>query len=322
MGIEKESLGLQDSKQPTKVLSFLRRSLIRGHPLLQPQSYAVVSFLRCPLLQPQSLGNKTPHHTVSPNATKKRESYKESHIKDTDAFPFGTVTSSVMHLFSVLAWCMLNNRKKQLTIGDYGDVITVEIRRRVQILADSSVDLLAFETVPNKLEAEVTTKPIVIYPNSGETYDADLKEWVQTEVQKLLKQLADERFSEASNHSSNVNLVDKSRKVLRRLINVQKAKSRESKEDPLELRYPVTKDTLVTEKIRNTLNGKEKLFSGFDQNRFLVLQTQPHSPNENGVEPMATLHCNLEDQYSKFCFVSDMQKMSGMTKLKTKQETG
>ncbi|KAG5052459.1 hypothetical protein JHK87_004657 [Glycine soja] len=59
----------------------------------------------------------------------------------------------------------------------------------------------------------VTTKPIVIYPNSGETYDADLKEWVQTEVQKLLKQLADERFSEASNHSSNVNLVDKSRKV-------------------------------------------------------------------------------------------------------------
>ncbi|KAG5052458.1 hypothetical protein JHK87_004656 [Glycine soja] len=154
--LKRESLGLQDSKQPTKVLSFLRRSLIRGHPLLQPQSYAVVSFLRRPLLQPQSLGNKTPHHTVSPNATKKRKSYKESHIKDTDAFPFGTVTSSVMHLFSVLAWCMLNNRKKQLTTGDYGDVITVEIRRRVQILADSSVDLLAFETVPNKLEAEIS----------------------------------------------------------------------------------------------------------------------------------------------------------------------
>ncbi|KAG5043526.1 hypothetical protein JHK87_007441 [Glycine soja] len=38
--------------------------------------------------------------------------------------------------------------------GDYGDAITVEIRRRVQILADSSADLLAFETVPNKLEAE------------------------------------------------------------------------------------------------------------------------------------------------------------------------
>lgn len=25
---------------------------------------------------------------------------------------------------------------------------------------------------------QVTTKPIVIYPNSGETYDADHKEWV------------------------------------------------------------------------------------------------------------------------------------------------
>jgi len=29
-------------------------------------------------------------------------------------------------------------------------------RRRVQILADSGADLLAFETVPNKLEAEVS----------------------------------------------------------------------------------------------------------------------------------------------------------------------
>ncbi|ESW34450.1 hypothetical protein PHAVU_001G153900 [Phaseolus vulgaris] len=136
--------------------------------------------------------------------------------------------------------------------GDYGDAITKTTlkdfhRRRVQILADSGADLLAFETVPNKLEAEayaqlleeeniqipawfafnskdgvnvvsgdslaecgsiaescknvvavginctpprfihdlivllkkVTTKPIVIYPNSGETYDAELKEWVQ-----------------------------------------------------------------------------------------------------------------------------------------------
>ncbi|KAG5103482.1 hypothetical protein JHK84_048451 [Glycine max] len=79
--------------RPTKVLSFLRRSLIRGRPLLQPQSYTAVSFLRRPLLQPQSLGNKTPHHTVSPNATKKRKSHKESHIKGTDAFRFGTVTS-------------------------------------------------------------------------------------------------------------------------------------------------------------------------------------------------------------------------------------
>lgn len=136
--------------------------------------------------------------------------------------------------------------------GNYGDAITVELlkdfhRRRVQVLADAGADLLAFETVPNKIEAEAyaqlleeedikipawfsfnskdgvnvvsgdsllecgsiaescdkvvavginctppryihdlivllkkaTTKPIVIYPNSGETYDADLKEWVQ-----------------------------------------------------------------------------------------------------------------------------------------------
>ncbi|KAK7285311.1 hypothetical protein RJT34_20078 [Clitoria ternatea] len=136
--------------------------------------------------------------------------------------------------------------------GNYGNAITVETlkdfhRRRVQTLADSGADLLAFETVPNKIEAQayaqlleeedikipawfsfnskdginvvsgdsvlecgsiaescnkvvavginctpprfihdlivllkkVTTKPIVIYPNSGETYDADRKEWVQ-----------------------------------------------------------------------------------------------------------------------------------------------
>ncbi|KAG2405830.1 Selenocysteine methyltransferase [Vigna angularis] len=46
-----------------------------------------------------------------------------------------------------------------LESGDYGDAITKTNlkdfhRRRVQILADSGADLLAFETVPNKLEAE------------------------------------------------------------------------------------------------------------------------------------------------------------------------
>ncbi|GAV78383.1 S-methyl_trans domain-containing protein [Cephalotus follicularis] len=136
--------------------------------------------------------------------------------------------------------------------GTYGDTITLGSlksfhRRRVQILAESGPDLIAFETVPNKLEAQayaelleeeeikipawisfnskdgvnvvsgdslvecasiaesckkvvavginctpprfihglvsaikkVTTKPILIYPNSGESYDADRKEWVQ-----------------------------------------------------------------------------------------------------------------------------------------------
>lgn len=44
--------------------------------------------------------------------------------------------------------------------GIYGDEMTLETlkefhRRRVQILADSGADLIAFETVPNKLEAQV-----------------------------------------------------------------------------------------------------------------------------------------------------------------------
>lgn len=135
--------------------------------------------------------------------------------------------------------------------GDYGKSITVETlkdfhRRRVQVLADTNADIIAFETTPNKIEAqayaelleeenintpawfsfnskdgvnvvsgdslrecasiadsckkvvavginctpprfildliqtvkEVTEKPILIYPNSGETYDPDRKEWV------------------------------------------------------------------------------------------------------------------------------------------------
>ncbi|XP_052208535.1 homocysteine S-methyltransferase 2-like [Diospyros lotus] len=135
--------------------------------------------------------------------------------------------------------------------GVYGDAVTLETlkdfhRRRVQVLAKSGADLIAFETIPNKLEAkayaeileeedisipawfsfnskdgvnvvsgdsisecasiasscervvavginctpprfihgliqaiqEVTSKPVIIYPNSGETYDPDRKEWV------------------------------------------------------------------------------------------------------------------------------------------------
>lgn len=136
--------------------------------------------------------------------------------------------------------------------GNYGDAISLETlkdfhRRRVQILAEAGADLIAFETVPNKLEAQAyaelleeedinipawfsfnskdgvnvvsgdsllecasvaesckkvvavginctpprfihglilsikkaTTKPIVIYPNSGESYNPDKKAWVQ-----------------------------------------------------------------------------------------------------------------------------------------------
>ncbi|XP_022138564.1 homocysteine S-methyltransferase 3-like [Momordica charantia] len=138
--------------------------------------------------------------------------------------------------------------------GKYGDSVTLEMlkdfhRRRVQILANSGADLIAFETIPNKLEAQayselldeegieipawfsfnskdginvvsgdsisdcasiadasnqvvavginctppryihglissiqkVTNKPIVIYPNSGETYDGVTKQWLKSD---------------------------------------------------------------------------------------------------------------------------------------------
>ncbi|EXB51134.1 Homocysteine S-methyltransferase 3 [Morus notabilis] len=137
--------------------------------------------------------------------------------------------------------------------GNYGDAVTLEKlkdfhRRRVQILANSGADLIAFETTPNKLEAKayaelleeegidipawfsftskdginvvsgdsilecasiadsckqvvavginctpprfihslvssirkVSSKPVVIYPNSGETYDAVSKQWIRS----------------------------------------------------------------------------------------------------------------------------------------------
>ncbi|KAI4373930.1 hypothetical protein MLD38_011987 [Melastoma candidum] len=135
--------------------------------------------------------------------------------------------------------------------GIYGDGITLVTlkdfhRRRVKVLAETGADLLAFETIPNKIEAKafaelleeeniatpswfsfnskdgvnvvsgdsiadcasiadsckqvvavginctpprfihglisairkVTSKPVLVYPNSGETYDSVQKEWV------------------------------------------------------------------------------------------------------------------------------------------------
>ncbi|CAN0857066.1 Homocysteine S-methyltransferase 3 [Linum grandiflorum] len=137
--------------------------------------------------------------------------------------------------------------------GDYGETVTLEVlkefhRRRLQILASSGADLIALETIPNKVEAQayaelleeegittpawfsfsskdgvnvvsgdsmaecaaiadsckqvvavginctpprfihdlilsirkVTSKPIIVYPNSGETYDPELKQWVKS----------------------------------------------------------------------------------------------------------------------------------------------
>ncbi|KDP40214.1 hypothetical protein JCGZ_02212 [Jatropha curcas] len=137
--------------------------------------------------------------------------------------------------------------------GNYGDSVSLQTlkdfhRRRLQILAKAGADIIAFETIPNKLEAKayaelleeedikipawfsfnskdginvvsgdsisecasiadsckqlvavginctpprfirelilsiakVTNKPVVIYPNSGETYDAERKIWVKS----------------------------------------------------------------------------------------------------------------------------------------------
>ncbi|KAF8089428.1 hypothetical protein N665_0506s0034, partial [Sinapis alba] len=136
--------------------------------------------------------------------------------------------------------------------GIYGDLITLETlkdfhRRRLQVLGESGADIIAFETIPSKLEAAQVliafdlldegdvkisgwfsfnskdgvnvvsgdsikeyciaiaeacekvvavginctsprfieglvleiAKPILVYPNSGERYDADRKEWVE-----------------------------------------------------------------------------------------------------------------------------------------------
>lgn len=51
--------------------------------------------------------------------------------------------------------------------GNYGNAITLETlkdfhRRRVQLLVESGPDLIAFETIPNKIEAQVLYKCLKI----------------------------------------------------------------------------------------------------------------------------------------------------------------
>ncbi|OIW11282.1 hypothetical protein TanjilG_28373 [Lupinus angustifolius] len=63
--------------------------------------------------------------------------------------------------------------------GDYGAAITVQTlkdfhRRRVQILADSGADLLAFETVPNKIEAQLAKQA---YAELLEEEDIKIPAW-------------------------------------------------------------------------------------------------------------------------------------------------
>ena len=59
-----------------------------------------------------------------------------------------------------------------LPSGHYGPDVNVDKlkdfhRRRLQIFVDASPDLLAFETIPNKLEAQVCSMPILYHLNCG-----------------------------------------------------------------------------------------------------------------------------------------------------------
>nr|XP_025703748.1 uncharacterized protein LOC112805600 [Arachis hypogaea] len=150
--------------------------------------------------------------------------------------------------------CCCEPSEAQKREGDYGDEVTVETlkdfhRERVKSLVDAGADLIAFETIPNKLEAQVyaellveediripawfsfsckdethavngdpiqdcasiadscsqviavgvnctaprfivglissikkgTSKPIIVYPNSGESYIAETNQWEVSE---------------------------------------------------------------------------------------------------------------------------------------------
>ena len=92
--------------------------------------------------------------------------------------------------------------------GDYGQITIKELkdfhRPRIQILLDQGVDLLALETIPNRLETQALIellaeefpeaeaymsftvqipdainagKALITYPNSGEVYDGDSQTW-------------------------------------------------------------------------------------------------------------------------------------------------
>lgn len=56
---------------------------------------------------------------------------------------------------------------RSLDSGDYGEAMTLGAlkefhRRRVQVLTEAGPDLLAFETIPNKLEAQVMITSLFI----------------------------------------------------------------------------------------------------------------------------------------------------------------
>nr|DAD24545.1 TPA_asm: hypothetical protein HUJ06_026009 [Nelumbo nucifera] len=54
---------------------------------------------------------------------------------------------------------MIDLHQAPSLLGDYGGAVTLATlkdfhRRKVQVLAESGADLIAFETIPNKLEAQ------------------------------------------------------------------------------------------------------------------------------------------------------------------------
>ncbi|KAI4345308.1 hypothetical protein L6164_012444 [Bauhinia variegata] len=70
------------------------------------------------------------------------------------------------------------------------------------------------------------------------------------EETKEVKVVTESQEDKMREYEKAVLRLDKAKLVLRRFINVQKAQSRESKDEPLELRSPVTKDDLVAEVAR------------------------------------------------------------------------
>lgn len=79
-----------------------------------------------------------------------------------------TIFSPLLSLFftfshDILFWFI------QFCSGNYGDTITLAYlkdfhRRRLQVLSESGADFIAFETIPNKLEAQVSDMLAFILP--------------------------------------------------------------------------------------------------------------------------------------------------------------
>ncbi|RRT42404.1 hypothetical protein B296_00053965, partial [Ensete ventricosum] len=67
--------------------------------------------------------------------------------------------------------------------GEYSKEMTLEKlknfhRRRVEVLAESGADLIAFETIPNKLEAQVVLFDMIAIASTGVT-DEDFVSYVR-----------------------------------------------------------------------------------------------------------------------------------------------